>query len=68
MGYTIGIKWTKEKVHKEALKYKRRIDFQKNFAWTLLTNRVHPSRHKESKIHSLRIKVGDAIIREFGCK
>ena len=44
------------------------IDFQKNFAWTLLTNRVHPSRHKESKIHLLRIKVGDAIIREFGRK
>ena len=30
MGYTHGIKWTKETVHKEALKYKRRVDFQKN--------------------------------------
>lgn len=29
MGYTHGIIWTKEKVHKEALKYDRRVDFQK---------------------------------------
>ena len=29
MGYAHGIKWTKEKVHKEALKYTKRVDFQK---------------------------------------
>lgn len=30
MGYTHGRKWTKEEVQKEALKYTRRVDFQKN--------------------------------------
>lgn len=30
MGYTHGFKWTKEDVHKEALKYTRRVDFQIN--------------------------------------
>jgi hypothetical protein len=29
MGYTHGHKWTKEQVHEEALKYTRRVDFQK---------------------------------------
>jgi hypothetical protein len=32
MGYTHGIIWTKEMVHEEALKYTRRVDFQKNSA------------------------------------
>jgi CubicO group peptidase (beta-lactamase class C family) len=44
------------------------IDFKNNYAWTLLTNRVHPSRHKDSKITSLRIKIGDKINQEFGTK
>jgi len=44
------------------------IDFQNNYAWTLLTNRVHPSRHKNSQINSLRMKVGDMINQEFGKK
>ena len=30
MGYTKGIRWTKEMVHKEALKYKTRKEFQLN--------------------------------------
>ena len=42
------------------------IDFKNELAWTLLTNRVHPSRHKISKIDSLRIKISDNIIRLFG--
>ena len=42
------------------------IDFKNELAWTLLTNRVHPSRHKISKIDLLRIKISDNIIRLFG--
>jgi CubicO group peptidase (beta-lactamase class C family) len=38
------------------------IDFGRGLAWTLLTNRVHPTRHKESGIAQLRAKTGDAVI------
>ena len=37
------------------------IDFARGLAWTLLTNRVHPSRHTDSGILPLRRAVGDAI-------
>lgn len=37
------------------------IDFAARRAWTLLTNRVHPSRHTESGIAALRRHVGDAV-------
>jgi CubicO group peptidase (beta-lactamase class C family) len=37
------------------------IDFSANRAWTLLTNRVHPTRHFDSGIFELRRIVGDAI-------
>ncbi|MGV8951867.1 MAG: serine hydrolase domain-containing protein [Cypionkella sp.] len=37
------------------------IDFAHGRAWTLLTNRVHPSRHFDSGILALRRAVGDAI-------
>jgi CubicO group peptidase (beta-lactamase class C family) len=37
------------------------IDFAAHRAWTLLTNRVHPSRHTESGIAALRRRVGDAV-------
>ncbi|MGP1396117.1 MAG: serine hydrolase domain-containing protein [Inquilinaceae bacterium] len=37
------------------------IDFDAGTAWTLLTNRVHPSRHAESGIADLRRAVGDAL-------
>jgi len=37
------------------------IDFARGRAWTLLTNRVHPSRHAESGIVTLRRAVGDQI-------
>jgi CubicO group peptidase (beta-lactamase class C family) len=40
------------------------IDFARGRAWTLLTNRVHPSRHFDSGIFALRRAVGDAINRE----
>lgn len=37
------------------------IDFKADCAWTLLTNRVHPTRHADSGIVALRKHVGDAI-------
>ena len=40
------------------------IDFAGGRAWTLLTNRVHPSRHIDSGILALRRAVGDAINRD----
>ncbi len=38
------------------------VDFKRGLAWTLLTNRVHPSRHKETHIMDLRRATGDAVI------
>lgn len=37
------------------------IDFARGQAWTLLTNRVHPTRHFDSGIVALRRAVGDLI-------
>jgi CubicO group peptidase (beta-lactamase class C family) len=37
------------------------IDFDHRRAWTLLTNRVHPTRHADSGIAELRRAVGDRI-------
>jgi CubicO group peptidase (beta-lactamase class C family) len=37
------------------------IDFRRGVAWTLLTNRVHPTRHCDTGILELRRTVGDAI-------
>ncbi len=36
------------------------IDFSTGFAWTLLTNRIHPTRHAQTGI--------DALRREVGCR
>lgn len=41
------------------------IDFERGLAWTLLTNRVHPSRHRETGILELRQATGDAVIALF---
>jgi CubicO group peptidase (beta-lactamase class C family) len=38
------------------------IDFQRGIAWSLLTNRVHPTRHFESGIVQLRQSVGALVI------
>jgi CubicO group peptidase (beta-lactamase class C family) len=38
------------------------IDFERGLAWTLLTNRVHPTRHSDSRIMELRRATGDAVI------
>lgn len=37
------------------------IDFDRGLAWTLLTNRVHPTRHIETGISELRRATGDAL-------
>ncbi|MFB9947902.1 serine hydrolase domain-containing protein [Rhizobium puerariae] len=37
------------------------IDFDRGRAWTLLTNRVHPTRHFDSGIFALRPTVGNLI-------
>lgn len=37
------------------------IDFDRGCAWTLLTNRVHPTRHFDSGITELRQATGDLI-------
>ena len=38
------------------------IDFERGLGWALLTNRVHPSRHFDSRIMELRAATGDAVI------
>jgi len=37
------------------------VDFERGLAWTLLTNRVHPTRHRTSGIVDLRRATGDAV-------
>jgi CubicO group peptidase (beta-lactamase class C family) len=37
------------------------IDFDRGHAWTLLTNRVHPTRHFDSGIMELRAAIGDCV-------
>lgn len=41
------------------------IDFERGLAWTLLTNRVHPTRHIDNGIFELRPAVGDALVAAF---
>jgi CubicO group peptidase (beta-lactamase class C family) len=37
------------------------VDFERGIAWSLLTNRVHPSRHRDSGILALRRATGERI-------
>jgi CubicO group peptidase (beta-lactamase class C family) len=37
------------------------IDFQRGVSWVLLTNRVHPTRHRDTGIDALRRRIGDLI-------
>lgn len=37
------------------------VDFERGVAWTLLTNRVHQTRHRESGIVEVRVATGCAI-------
>lgn len=41
------------------------IDFARGLAWTLLTNRIHPTRHVDNGIFELRPAVGEAVIAAF---
>ena len=41
------------------------IDHERGLAWTLLTNRVHPTRHVDSGIFELRPATGEALIAAF---
>lgn len=41
------------------------IDFDRGLAWTLLTNRVHPTRHVDTGIFELRPAVGEAVIAAY---
>ena len=41
------------------------LDFERGLAWTLLTNRVHPTRHGAMDIYELRPATGDAAIGAF---
>ena len=38
------------------------IDFRRGVAWSLLTNRVHPTRHRDTGIVQLRRQVGDLVV------
>ena len=38
------------------------IDFRRGLSWALLTNRVHPTRHRDTGIDALRRCVGDLIV------
>lgn len=40
------------------------MDFERGYAWALLSNRVHPSRHLETGIFELRKAVGNSIAAE----
>ena len=42
------------------------VDLERGLAWTLLTNRVHPTRHRETGITELRRAVGESVIQAFG--
>ena len=41
------------------------IDFERGLAWTLLTNRIHPTRHVDNGIFELRPEVSDTLIAAF---
>jgi CubicO group peptidase (beta-lactamase class C family) len=41
------------------------VDFDRGLAWTLLTNRVHPTRHRDTGIAELRRATGEAVIEAW---
>jgi CubicO group peptidase (beta-lactamase class C family) len=41
------------------------VDFDRGLAWTLLTNRVHPTRHRETGIAELRRATGNAVAQAW---
>ncbi|KAB0267322.1 serine hydrolase domain-containing protein [Microvirga brassicacearum] len=41
------------------------LDFDRGIAWSLLTNRVHPTRHRDSGILALRRATGERVSAQF---
>ena len=41
------------------------VDFERGMAWTLLTNRVHPTRHRDRAIYELRPEIGRSVIEAW---
>lgn len=41
------------------------IDFERGMAWTLLTNRVHPTRHRDRAIYELRPQIGRSVVEAW---
>lgn len=41
------------------------IDFERGLSWTLLTNRVHPTRHIDTGVFELRPALGEAVVAAF---
>ncbi|MBJ7438697.1 MAG: beta-lactamase family protein [Sphingopyxis sp.] len=44
------------------------IDFERGLCWALLTNRVHPTRHFDSGIATLRSAVGEQLINAWDAR
>jgi len=44
------------------------VDFERRIAWSLLTNRVHPTRHRESGIMALRRATSEQVITLFDAR
>ena len=41
------------------------VDFERGVAWSLLTNRVHPTRHRDTGILALRQATGEQVVAGF---
>jgi CubicO group peptidase (beta-lactamase class C family) len=41
------------------------VDFDRGLAWSMLTNRVHPTRHRDSGILPLRRRTGELVIAAY---
>ena len=41
------------------------VDFERGMAWTLLTNRVHPTRHRDRAIYELRPEIGRSVVEAW---
>jgi CubicO group peptidase (beta-lactamase class C family) len=44
------------------------IDFDRGLAWALLTNRVHPTRHRDTGIVPLRRSTGEQVITAYDAR
>jgi CubicO group peptidase (beta-lactamase class C family) len=44
------------------------LDFARGLGWTLLSNRIHPTRHRDSGIFEIRPATGDAVVAAFDAR